>query len=203
MLQLDPNAEALIGNYTPTNNEELNAHDADVGSTSPVLLGGGLVAQGGKDGTIRLLNLQTIRGSAPHRGGELQVVATPSGNRLFTAPAVWHNGGKTWMFVADGGATQAWTVAGGRLQEAWKNTTAGTSPVVAGGLLYVYDPSGSVRVYEPETGRQVASLPCGAGHWNSPIVVDGRIVLPEGPAGRGAANRPGVVNIWRLPKKAA
>ena len=200
VLQLDPNAEALIGNYTPSNNEQLNARDADVGSTSPVLLGGGLVAQGGKDGTIKLLNTQILKGAAPHRGGELQVVSTPSGNRLLTSPAVWHNGGKTWMFVADGGATQAWTVMNGQLQEGWKNATAGTSPVVAGGLLYVYDPSGSVRVYEPETGRQLASLACGAGHWNSPIVADGRIVLPEG-GGRGASNR--VVNIWRLPKKAA
>ncbi len=199
-LQLDPNAEELVGNYTPSNNEELNARDADVGSTSPVLLGDGFIAQGGKDGTIRLLSRQAIHGAEPHRGGEVQVVPTPSGTRLFTAPAVLHAGGKTWMFAADGGGTTAWTLTGGRLADAWKNSSGGTSPVVAGGLLYVYDPSGHLRVYEPETGRQIASLDCGAGHWNSPIVVDGRIILPEGPGGRGGPRSPGIVNIWRPTK---
>ena len=204
MLQLDPNAEALIGNFTPANNEELNARDADVGSTSPALLGGGLIAQGGKDGTIRLLSLQKIHGAEPHRGGEVQVVSTPSGNRLFTAPAVWHastsTSKQTWMFVADAGATAAWTLTDGRLVEAWKNSNGGTSPIVAGSLLYVYDPAGRLRVYDPESGRQLAALECGPGHWNSPIVAAGRIVLPEGGAARGGSATPGIVNIWRVPK---
>jgi len=204
-LQLDPNAEAIIGNYTPSNNEELNARDADVGSTSPVLLGGGYVAQGGKDGTIRLLSTQMMKGADPHRGGELQIVPTPSGGRLLTSPAVLKTGAATWMFAADGGGTAAWTFANGQLQQAWKNTSPGTSPIVAGGLLFVYDPAGSLRVYEPQTGRQVAALECGRGHWNSPIVADGRIILPEGSANPGRGGAPtattAVLNIWRTPKK--
>ena len=202
-LQLDPNAEELVGNYTPQNNEELNARDADVGSTSPVLVGEGFIAQGGKDGTIRLLSRQAIHGAAPHRGDEVQVVPTPSGARLFTAPAVLHVAGTTWMFAADGGATSAWRLENGRLVDAWRSNSGGTSPVVAGGLLYVYDPSGHLRVYDPETGKTVATLDCGGGHWNSPIVADGRIVLPEGPAGRGGARSPGIVDIWRLPRTPA
>ena len=79
------------------------------------------------------------------------------------------------MFVADGGGTAAWTLSGGRLRQVWRNGTGGTSPVVAGGLLYVYDPGGSLRVYAPGTGRQLAALAAGPGHWNSPIVVAGRI----------------------------
>ena len=200
-LQLDPNAEALIGNYTPANNEELNARDADVGSTSPVLLGGGFIAQGGKDGTIRLLSRQVMKGSEPHRGGELQVVPTPSGTRLFTAPAVMHAGAATWMFAADGGGTAAWTFSNGQLQQAWKNATGGTSPVVAGGLLYVCEPAGNLRVYEPQSGRLIATLPCGRGHWNSPTVIDGRIILPEGNANPGRGGQPtattAVINIWK------
>ncbi len=197
VLQLGPDARQLIGNYTPTNTEELNARDADLGSTSPALLGDGLIAQGGKDGLIRVLSLDEIRGAAAHRGGELQAVSTPSGGRLFTAPAVVHEGTTTWLIAADGGGTAAWKVTGRRLEPAWHNANAGTSPVVAGGLLYVYDPAGTLRVYEPTTGRVVASLPCGGGHWNSPIVVDGRIALPEGNANRHAAQ--GVLSIWRLP----
>jgi hypothetical protein len=194
-IALDSNATNVLDNYTPTNTEQLSARDADLGSTSPALLGGGFVAQGGKDGTIRLLQFGRTRGAAPRRGGETQVLSTPSGTDLFTAPAVLHAGANTWLFAADGGGTAAWTLSNGRLQERWKNRNGGTSPVIAGGLLYVYDPGGGLLVYIPETGQQVAKLDCGSGHWNSPIVVDGRIALPEGDANRHSAS--GVLNIWR------
>ncbi len=65
-------------------------------------------------------------------------------------------------------------------------------------LLFVYYPvSGGLRVYQANTGVQVADLPCGPGHWNSPIVADGRIALPEGNA--NAHQTSGVLDIWRLP----
>lgn len=196
-LVLDADATHLVGNETPANTDVLDETDADVGSTSPVLLGDGYIAQGGKDGRIRVLELSQIAGAAPHKGVEVQTVATPSGDRLFTAPAVWHAGSATWMFVADRGGTAAFTVGRGHLESKWANRNAGTSPVVAGGLLYVYDPGGMLRVYDPESGRSIAELPCGAGHWNSPIVVDGKIILPEGNANRHDTR--GVIDIWHLP----
>ena len=100
------------------------------------------------------------------------------------------------MFAADNGGTAAWTLTGGRLQEKWKNGNGGTSPVLAGGLLYVYDPDGGLRVYEPATGRVITKLDAGSGHWNSPIVVDGMIVLPEGNSNQHKTT--GVLDIWRL-----
>ncbi len=195
-IELDPTATNLLGNYTPSNTDQLDATDADVGSSSPVLLGGGYVAQGGKDGTIRLLNAAVLSGAAPHRAGELQVIATPSSARLFTAPAVMHSGVNTWLFVADGNGTEAWSFSNGRLQSMWQNGTAGTSPVVSGGLLYIYNPKGGLVVYQPSTGQQVASLESGGGHWNSPIIVDGRIALPEGNSNSHSTT--GVLDIWRL-----
>ena len=136
-----------------------------------------------------------MRGTAPHRGGEVQTVPTPSGGRLFTAPAVLHTDLTTWMFAADGSGTTGWTVVEGRLREQWHTRYGGTSPVVADGLLFVYDPRGSLRVYEATTGRQVATLDCSSGHWNSPIVVDGRIALPEGNANSHMTS--GMLDIWR------
>ena len=195
-IAIDSSATNIVDNYTPTNTEDLDSRDADLGSTSPVLLGGGFVLQGGKDGTIRLLQFGRARGATPRRGGETQVVKTPSGADLFTAPAVIR-GSPTWLAVADGGATAAWTLSGGRLQQAWRNGNSGTSPVVAGGLLYIYDPDGGLRVYEPQSGRQVATLEAGSGHWNSPIIVDGRIALPEGNANSHRTS--GILNIWRSP----
>jgi hypothetical protein len=84
----------------------------------------------------------------------------------------------------------------GRLEQKWKNGNAGSSPVVAGGSLYVYDTESHLRVYEPATGAVLATLDCGQGHWNSPIVVDGRIALPEGSSNSRVAS--GTMVIWRV-----
>ncbi len=186
----------LVGNYTPTNTAELDVQDVDLGSTSPVYLTPGLIAQGGKDGKIRLLSLRRLRGTRPHKGHELQVVSTPSGTDLFTAPAVWRSGKRVWLIAADGGGTQAWSLQGGRLHSVWRNGTGGTSPVIAGGLLWVYGPGGGLRVYQPATGTLVTTLSAGGGHWNSPIVTDGRVALPEGNANDHATS--GMLDIWRV-----
>ena len=185
----------LVGNYTPTNNAQLNVQDIDLGSTSPVYLTSKLIAQGGKDGKIRLLSLRRLRGTRPHKGHELQIVSTPSGTDLFTAPAVWRSGNQVWLIAADGGGTQAWSLSGGRLHSVWRNGHGGTSPVIAGGLLWVYDPGGGLRVYQPASGKLVTTLSAGGGHWNSPIVTDGRVALPEGDANDHATS--GVLDIWR------
>jgi hypothetical protein len=196
-IELNADATQMLGNYTPMDNAQLDDRDLDVGSTSPALLGGDLLAQGGKDGLIRLLSIKAIAGTAPHAGGEMQSVSTPSGTRLFTALAVWRDGADTRLFSADGGGTAAWTLESGKLVAMWKNNNGGTSPAVAGGLLYVYSPKGGLRVYDPAEGNQIAELQCGNGHWNSPIVVDGKIALPEGNANQPASI--GVLDIWAVP----
>src|SRR3974377_1574936 len=81
-----PDATRVLGNYTPPDNATLDAEDSGLGSTSPVLLGGDALAQGGKDGLIRMLGMAAIRGADQHTGSELQIVSTPSPNALFTAP---------------------------------------------------------------------------------------------------------------------
>jgi len=197
VLALDAGASRLVANYTPSNTETLNSTDADIGSTSPVFLDATHVLQGGKDGRLRILDLQALGGASSHRGGELQSVATPSGSALFTAPAVWRQADATWIFAADNGGTAAWTYRNGSLTKAWSASTAGTSPVVAGGMLFVYDPGGTLRVFEPATGKPLGQLSAGSGHWNSPIVVDRRIALPQGNANSHATS--GTFNIWRLP----
>lgn len=194
LIELSPDATSIVANYTPSDNASLEARDLDLGSTSPVLLGGGLVLQSGKDSVIRLLRLDAIAGAASHVGDPLQTIPTPSRGMVFNSQAVWQDRGATWMFAADGGGTAAWTVVNGALALQWSHPTGGSSPIVAGGLLYVYDPAGALHVYDPRSGVQRASLPCGAGHWNSPIVVDGRIALPEGNANQHATS--GVLDIW-------
>ncbi len=123
-------------------------------------------------------------------------MATPGGDRLFTAPAVLHVGAVTWLFAADGRGTAAWTLHGTELAPAWRTDHPGTSPVVADGMVFVYDPGGGIHVYEASSGHVLGHLDCGRGHWNSPIVVDGRIALPEGNA--NAHRIDGILDIWRV-----
>ena len=197
VIELDPTGTTMLANYTPTSTASLDASDADVGSVSPVLLDATHVVQSGKDGVLRVLDLSTLGGTSAHKGGEVQSVSNPGGNAMFTAPAVYKSGGATWLFAATSSGTAAWTYSNGRLTPQWSNGNGGTSPVTAGGLLFVYDPGGALRVYDPLTGQAVGSLQCGGGHWNSPIVADGRIALPEGSA--NSHSESGVLNIWRTP----
>ncbi len=196
VLMLSPDAGRLLRNWTPRDYASLDS------STAPALLTRLRAVQGGKDGKLRLLDLTRLNGRTsgpgPRTGGELQTVAAPGASGLFSAPAVWRNRGRTRVFVATGSGTAGFSLRGGRLRIAWGNGTGGTSPIVAGGLLYVYDDSGgALNVYRPASGRLLVRLPSSPGHWNSPIVTDGRIALPEGDANQHRTS--GVLDIYRLP----
>jgi hypothetical protein len=157
--------------------------------------------QGGKDGKVRLLSLSGLNGRAAQAslltGGELQVLRPPRGQLAFTTPAVWRTGRRVIVLTADFQGTAAYELRGSppRLHVLWDNGTPGSSPVLAGGLLYVYDvTNGGLNVYRPLSGHRLATLPAGSGHWNSPVVADGRIALPEGNANDHATS--GVLDIY-------
>src|SRR5439155_2471382 len=150
---------------------------------------------------LRLLDLDRLNGrtrsAAPIQGGELQILPTPRGAALLTAPAVWRTRGQVRVFVADFSATAAYLLVAKpkpHLRKLWETRRGGSSPVVAGGLVYVYDPlRGGVDVYSPASPRPVATLPTGTGHWNSPVVADGPVAVPEGDANRHEST--GVLDI--------
>ena len=192
VLVLSPDASQLLRHYTPANHQQLNDNDVDLGSTSPALLPNGYAVQGGKDGILRLLQLHRLPGVNATTGGELQTLPAPGPTDVFSEPAVWN--GK-WVFVATSAGTEALLFKGGRLHPVWSNKTDGTSPVVAGSLLYVAG-SGAVHVYVPTSGRELAQLPTGSVHWQSPIVADGRVAVAEGNANDHATS--GVLDIFRI-----
>ncbi len=206
VLELSPSLR-LLHNWTPSNQASLNSTDADLGSTSPALLpvtgGRRLAVQGGKSGVLSLLDLDrlngTTGGAGPRMGGELQTIQAPGGAQVFTAPAVWKHAGGVYLFVADNSGTAAYRLgADQRLSVVWQDGKPGTSPVVAGGLLYVYDRvDGGLVIRRPTSAHVLATLPAGTGHWNSPIVVGGRIVLPQGDGNDHLTS--GVLNIYHLP----
>jgi outer membrane protein assembly factor BamB len=208
VLELSPGAAKFLRHWTPPNQHELEATDTDLGSTSPVLLpdpnGGRATAfllQGGKDAKLHLLDIRTslsgVTGAAGTRlGGEAQVLPAVGRAGVFTAPAVLHRRGVTQVFVATGGGTGAYRLSGGRLQPVWSNSAGGTSPVLAGGLLWVYDPDGGLNVYRPSSGSLIRRLPAPSGHWNSPIVAGGRVYLPSGSSNDHRTS--GVLSIYRV-----
>jgi outer membrane protein assembly factor BamB len=206
VLELSPDAGKLLQAYTPVDATRLEETDLDLGSTSPAVLTPHLALQGGKDGVLRLLSLDRLNGRthapAPVKGGELQILRAPRGAQVLTAPAVWRVGTKVTVFVANFAATDAYSLVltpKPHLTRLWESRLGGSSPIAAGGLLYVYNPLvGGINVYNPSSPRPVATLPAGKGHWNSPIVVERRVALPEGDANDHA--KTGVLDIYRLPK---
>jgi outer membrane protein assembly factor BamB len=192
VLELTPNASRLLHNWTPTNQAQLDSGDVDLGSASPAILppfhGRRLIVQGGKDGRLHLLDLARLDGTTgragPRLGGELSEAGTPGGGELLTAPAVWSDHGATFLFAGTEAGTAAYRLvdaAHPRLATVWHDSVASTSPVLAGGLLYVYDETnGALDIRRALTGALIRSYPVPPGHWNSPIVTDGRVILPTG-----------------------
>jgi hypothetical protein len=209
VLELSPDGKALLHNWTPASQAQLNSNDTDVGSTAPAVLptyhGRRLAVQGGKAGVLDLLDLDrldgTTGGASGRTGGQIQEIQSPGGDQVFTAPAVWSRAGRIWVFVADGSGTWAYELTGGaahpHLRVAWKSGSGGTSPVIAGGLLYVYDPGGALDIYLPARGHRLVSLPADSGHWNSPTVVGGRVIVPVGNSNDHATS--GTLDIFHLP----
>jgi hypothetical protein len=208
-LELTANASRLLHNWTPTDQAQLNQSDTDLGSSIPALVpvyhGLHLVVQGAKDGFLHLLDLGRLNGTrggpSPRLGGQLSQVASPGGGQVLTMPLATRIGGRTLVFVADDAGTVAYRLSGGarpHLRPVWSSGTPGTSPILAGGLLYVYDEqNGRMVIRAPASGHTLRSLPAAQGHWNSPIAVGGRIILPTGNYHSSASSS--LIYIWHLP----
>jgi len=138
VIELDPDATRVLGNYTPADNLQLKQRDLDLGSTSPVLLGGGSLAQGGKDKLISLLSINAIGGGLRIR--PMNCRSCPRRNECclpprrcdITAPRPGYSPPPP---INGGGA--AWTFRDGKLVQMWNNSNGSTIPIVAGGLLYI------------------------------------------------------------------
>ena len=209
VLELSPDASRVLHNWTPGNQAQLDRTDFDIGSTAPAVLpvtqGRHLAVQGGKDGVLRLLDLDRLNGSSggagPRTSGELQAISTLGGGLMFTAPAVWTQSGHIYVFVGDEDGIAGYTLVEGRvpqLAQIWSSPTKSTSPIIAGGLLYAFDlPNRTLDIRVPTTGKLIRSLPAAIGHWNSPIAIGGRVVLPVGDYQKHLTE--GVIYIYHLP----
>ena len=193
MLVLSPDGKRLLKHWTPSNQDELNDDDLDLGSTAPALLADGYFVQGGKDGQLRLLRLSSLAGVDATTGGELQTVPVPGPTDLFSEPATWKG---SWVFLATSGGH-------GRLAAPEREAPSGVveqrpaararcSPAVCSTSS---GPATSTSTPRPP-GTIVGDLPIGDAHWQSPIVADGRVAAGEGNANDHQTS--GVLDIYRL-----
>jgi len=184
--------------YTPTNYQQLDDQDIDLGSISLALLpvpAGSAVAhlgmQTGKDAQLRLIDLDDMSGAgAPaHVGGEVQLIGVPQGGGgMREQPAVWvdPSDGSAWLYVANYAGLSALQLglAGGNqpaLTERWNIGGAATSPALANGVLFNAGSCNAgtcVIARDPHSGDVLwTSQPIGDVHWQSPIVVDGAVYV--------------------------
>ncbi|WP_431247035.1 cell wall-binding repeat-containing protein [Leifsonia xyli] len=200
VLAINPDGSGAAGgpvdSYTPTNYAQLDQADADLGSTAPQVVAppagssvAHLAVQSGKDAMIRLLNTADLsgQGRTGATGGELQSIAVPQGGQVLTQPANWvDRNGTSWVFIANNSGISALKLQAGTggkpaLVPVWKQTAAGTTPIVAGGVLFYLSRAG-IRALNPATGGQLWTDTAGGSglHWQSPIVANGRLYFTDG-----------------------
>jgi outer membrane protein assembly factor BamB len=188
LLVLSSDGRRVLGDWTPGNYRAIEQADLDLGSGSPALVRFNhrwLAIHGAKDGGVRLFDLSRLRlGDKPgHTPGLLSLRNPPGAGGFYSAPAVWQHDHVVFLANADGTYAYAVRGPGPRLEPVWKRKSAGTSPVLAGGILYVYDyVKGDLNALDPATGTLLRTLPAAAGHWSSPVIAGGRIALGVGDA---------------------
>ncbi|MHB8596530.1 MAG: outer membrane protein assembly factor BamB family protein [Ktedonobacteraceae bacterium] len=200
VIELSPNLQKVVDSYTPNNYSYLQSTDLDLGSASPTLLPmqkGSLTpylaVQAGKDGAVRLLNRQNLsgKGGPNHVGGELQTLNGAMNGSVLTQPIAWNDAhNTTWVFVTNGSELVAFKVITDShghttLQKAYQNNHGGSSPFIANGILFVQG-TNVLWAMEPTTGRVLwSSTQASAGgsiggvHWQSPIIVNGRVYVAD------------------------
>lgn len=195
-----------IDSYTPKNYEQLDREDLDLGSTAPAIIPTPknctikvLAVQGGKDRVLRLVNLTDLseHGGPGHTGGEIgKIVDVPSGEMVFTAPAVWVNpvDKASWIFVGTYNGLAAFRLEIDKsgipnLRLEWKQSDGSSSPIIANGILFctVSSPrstgvgaGGSIRGLDPVNGKVLwHDENIGKIHWESPIVDNGVLYITD------------------------
>ncbi len=217
IISLVPAATSVAGSpadsYTPTTFAQLQSTDADLGSTAPVLIPTlplsrypHLGVQTGKDSKIRLLNMRDMSGMGGprHVGGEIQLLNVPQGGGVLTHPVAWVNpsDASTWLFVASGNGISGlkFAVDGAgtpSLAPQWTHGSSAASPVIANGILY-YAGSAGLTALDPLTGNVLwSNASVGGIHWQSPIVVNGKVFVTDESSRLWAFGVPKDIGLYR------
>ena len=152
VLRLSPTLQLEDG-FAPAQWAQENAGDADLGSTGPILLPGGLIFADGKSGLGYLLRADSLGGV----GGQAQVKAICHSYGGFAASGLQ-------VFVpCENGLMQVTVGPGETLNPGWQapGNIAG-SPIVGGHTVYSIDTGGTLYALNSADGSVRASVSVGA-----------------------------------------
>jgi outer membrane protein assembly factor BamB len=168
VLRLSADLSRRISFFAPSTWGTENSADADLGSTGPLLLPGGLTLIAGKTGDVYLLDAADLGGI----GGHLARIGGCAGY-----------GG---MAYADGSAyvpcqtgLMRVDVLGRTLRKGWQASRVTGSPVVGGNAVYALDPFGGVLyALAAGSGRTLARTQVGeASRFSSPVLAGGKVLV--------------------------
>jgi outer membrane protein assembly factor BamB len=190
-----------LDSHTPTNYDQLDNQDIDLGSASLSILpapAGSTVAhigvQTGKDSKLHLIDLDDMGGvglpSPGGGGGEIEVIDVPiSQFWMKTQSVVWidtHGDGAAWVYVGNGsgisGLKLTLTASNvPHLQPTWQQNSNATSAIVANDVVYHAGSCAAgkcVIARDPKSGAVLwTSSAIGSLKWGSPIFVDGALYM--------------------------
>jgi hypothetical protein len=191
-----------VDSYTPTNYNQLDGQDIDLGSASLSILPvpaastvQHLGLQTGKDSKLRLIDLDDMSGTgAPGGvGGEIQLIDVPlSEFWMKTQPAIWvdvNGDGATWVFMANGAGLSGLKLElnGSNvpfLQPTWTKSSDATSAIIANDIVYHVGSCGGgncIIARDPLNGDVLWTSPTiGNIKWQSPILINGALFVAAG-----------------------
>ena len=165
----------LLDTFAPSNWAALNARDADLGSTSPVLLPGNRVFQIGKTGTGYLLD----EGSLGGIGGQLHAASVCDSSAF---GGVAHDGNTLYVPCSDGIVEVS--VTSDTFSVGWNSPMSTPGPtIVAGDAVWtVATGSGDLVAVDRSSGATLSSQHIGAApsRFTSPAAGSGRVVVGAG-----------------------
>jgi outer membrane protein assembly factor BamB len=182
-----------IDSYTPENFQELTDEDLDLSSTTIEPLPHyrrswpRLGVQSGKDGQLRLLNLEDLSGAGGpgNIGGALQIIDLPQGHTVLTQPQAWLDGRRTWVFVANNHGIAAYELIADpdgdpELVLRWNRVDlSGTTPIIVNRVLYLASPH-TFTAMRPTDGDVLwQDTKIGDIHWQSPIIINDMVYLAD------------------------
>jgi outer membrane protein assembly factor BamB len=166
---------SILQYFAPSDWANDNAHDLDLGSSSPALLSNGLIVQAGKSHTAYLLNSRALGGI----GGQLDALGSFCATDVDGGDAV--QGSVVYMPCQSGVIAVAVTSAPPSLQVEWQTTSgSGGPPIVAGGEIWTISQSGALLGLDPSNGAVVQQFDIGsvANHFPTPSFGDGVLLAP-------------------------
>ena len=177
VLELDASMN-LLDHWAPSDWQSLDSSDADIGSSEPVLLPGGLVFEIGKQGLGYLLSAPSLGGTGVAPRYQASVCSGSWGGAVYYAGVIYVACSNGLHALSLNAAAETFSPLAG-----WQvPASANGPPIVAGGLVWATDwNNGKLYGLGPQTGQPaVTQATPTMEHFTTPSASDGKLFLATG-----------------------